>query len=137
VQVQPSPRDRQAPIAFLLHGSSNLAVFPLFSPPGAERGSVSIPFGRAIADLHVDIGAVGAARIYVALRSAPGNAPGDLRVSMSMLDMAMGTTASRAQKTGSLEYTAHVFFSMPGIWRLDLGAGAVRASAALLLGRAK
>jgi hypothetical protein len=137
VSIRLSHQDRPA-TSFLLHVSSArsvVAVYPLFVPAGSTRGSVSLALGREIAELRVEMGAIGNGTLRIRLLSTSEPSPARLEVRLVMLDMAMPIVTATARREAARRYTANVFFSMPGVWRVEVSDGQAHGSAALIIGK--
>jgi hypothetical protein len=137
VSIRLSHQERPA-TSFLLHVSSArsvVAVYPLFVPVGSTRSSVSLALGREIAGLRVQIGAIGSSTLHIRLPSPSGPPPARLQVRLVMLDMAMPVFIATARREKTRRYAANVFFSMPGVWRVEVSDGQAHGSAALIIGK--
>jgi len=123
-------------LAFLVYfgpGGRRLAL-PLFAPIGAGTQVASLPVGDMVADLRVVVGASGDSRIFLVFRPAHVHLPSHLRLAVTMMSMVMGTQYVSAERGPHSDYSARPFFSMPGIWRIQVQAGTLSRAAALVVG---
>lgn len=138
VAVRASDEDRGHVISFLLHVSSGpivMGAYPLFSPVGRERVSVSLPLGREVAELQLAIGPIGSSILRIRVRPTHGLPPTRLHVRLTMLDMVMPTTTTVARRVAAPQYIAHPFVSMPGVWQVDVSDGQASATSVVVIGK--
>lgn len=138
VAMQVSDKDGRHVVSLLLHVSSDSAVmaaYSLFSPVGSSRVSVSLLLGREVAELQLEIGAIGDSILRIRLPSRRGPLPAQLQTRLTMLDMVMPVTTAVARREAVGQYAARLFLSMPGVWRVDVSDGQASATAAVVIGK--